>query len=57
MSEHLGSDTFFHLHSETGDRLTARSVGELGLRHGDTVYLSPDSSRIHRFDANGLAIV
>jgi multiple sugar transport system ATP-binding protein len=56
VSEHLGSDTFFHVHSQTGERLTARSVGEMGLRHGDTVYLVPDPARIHRFDAGGLAV-
>ena len=56
VSEHLGSDTFFHVHSGIGERLTIRSVGELGLKHGDKVYVTPDQSRIHRFDANGKTV-
>jgi multiple sugar transport system ATP-binding protein len=56
VAEHLGSDTFLHVDAPEVGRLTARSVGELGLTTGDRVRLSPDPARIHRFDADGRAI-
>ncbi len=57
VSEHLGSDTFFHVHLE-GRRqtVTVRAGGEVELRHGDTIHLTPDPERIHRFDAEGLRL-
>ncbi|MCZ4256890.1 ABC transporter ATP-binding protein [Sulfitobacter sp. G21635-S1] len=57
VAEHLGSDTFFHIHN-TGlaDTLTVRAIGDISLTHGDTIHLSPRSDEIHRFDAAGLRI-
>ncbi|WP_281973690.1 ABC transporter ATP-binding protein [Ruegeria faecimaris] len=57
VSEHLGSDTFFHIH-ETGlaDTITVRAGGEVGFNHGDRIYLTPRADVIHRFDAKGLRI-
>lgn len=57
VSEHLGSDTFFHVH-QTGlaDTITVRADGEVGLRHGDRVHLTPRSDVIHRFDDKGLRL-
>lgn len=57
VSEHLGSDTFFHVH-ETGlaETLTVRADGEVGFRHGDRIHLTPRADVIHRFDAQGLRI-
>ncbi|MTI03368.1 ABC transporter ATP-binding protein [Roseibium sp. RKSG952] len=57
VSEHLGSDTFFHIH-ETGlaDTITVRADGEVGFRHGDRIHLTPRTDVIHRFDAKGLRI-
>ncbi|MEM1005114.1 MAG: ABC transporter ATP-binding protein, partial [Pseudomonadota bacterium] len=57
VSEHLGSDTFFHIH-ETGlaETLTVRAGGEVGFRHGDRIHLTPRADVIHRFDAQGLRI-
>ncbi len=57
VAEHLGSDTFFHVH-ETGltDMMTIRAGGEISLNHGDTVYLTPQADKIHRFGADGLRI-
>ncbi|MEO1107398.1 MAG: ABC transporter ATP-binding protein [Pseudomonadota bacterium] len=57
VSEHLGSDTFFHIH-ETGlaETITVRADGEVGFRHGDRIHLTPRSDVIHRFDAKGLRI-
>jgi len=57
VSEHLGSDTFFHVH-DTGlaETITVRVDGEVSFDHGDTVYLTPRDYMIHRFDAKGLRI-
>ncbi|WP_193175665.1 ABC transporter ATP-binding protein [Oricola nitratireducens] len=57
VSEHLGSDTFFHI-TGTGlaDALTVRASGEVGLNRGDTIFLTPQADKIHKFDANGLRI-
>ena len=56
VAEHLGSDTVLHVHIDTGHSMTVRLTGEAALKAGDTVYLSADPQRIHRFNANGLAI-
>lgn len=55
VSEHLGSDTFLHVH-DTGlaDSITLRVDGEVDLRTGDTVYMTPRADMIHKFDAEGL---
>jgi multiple sugar transport system ATP-binding protein len=55
VSEHLGSDTFLHIH-ETGlaETITVRAGGEVSFRHGDRVTLSPRADVIHKFDAQGL---
>ncbi|WGW04752.1 ABC transporter ATP-binding protein [Tropicibacter oceani] len=57
VSEHLGSDTFLHVH-DTGlaETLTVRVGGEFNAHHGDQVWLTPEADKIHRFDANGLRI-
>ena len=57
VSEHLGSDTFFHVHVEgIAQPVTVRAGGEVALRHGDAIHLTPDEGRVHRFDARGLRI-
>ncbi len=56
VSEHLGSDTFLRVEVEGIGTLTARADGEFPARHGDTVGLTPDPERIHRFDEAGLRI-
>ncbi|MEL6792206.1 MAG: ABC transporter ATP-binding protein [Pseudomonadota bacterium] len=57
VAEHLGSDTFFHIH-ETGlaETITVRADGEVGFNHGDRVTLNPREDAIHRFDDKGLRI-
>jgi multiple sugar transport system ATP-binding protein len=57
VSEHLGSDTFFHVH-ETGlaETITVRADGEVAFKHGDRIHLTPRTDVIHRFDAKGLRI-
>ena len=57
VSEHLGSDTFFHVH-DTGlaEVMTVRASGEVGYKHGDRIQMTPRSDMLHRFDASGLRI-
>ncbi|WP_342077262.1 ABC transporter ATP-binding protein [Yoonia sp. SS1-5] len=57
VAEHLGSDTFFHIHN-TGlaETLTVRAIGDVSLKHGDTIHLTPRTEEIHKFDASGLRI-
>ena len=57
VAEHLGSDTFFHIH-DTGlaDTLTVRAPGEVSFSHGETIHLTPRADQFHRFDAQGLRI-
>ncbi len=57
VSEHLGSDTFFHVHG-TGlaETITVRADGEVGFRHGDRIFMTPRADVIHKFDAEGLRI-
>ena len=57
VSEHLGSDTYFHVH-DTGlaETITVRADGEVGFRHGDRIHLTPRMDVMQRFDAEGLRI-
>jgi multiple sugar transport system ATP-binding protein len=56
VAEHLGSDTFVHVHSDELGQLTARTGGEVPLKYGEVIYLTPESSKIHRFDENANAL-
>jgi len=56
VAEHLGSDTFLYVSLEGGDQMTVRASGEVILRHGDSVYVSAEQDKIHRFGEDGLAI-
>ncbi|MBL4811286.1 MAG: ABC transporter ATP-binding protein [Rhodobacteraceae bacterium] len=58
VAELLGSDTFLRV-AGTGladEDITIRTSGEVELRHGDTVYLTPDMTKLHRFGPDGLRI-
>ncbi|MCR9109096.1 ABC transporter ATP-binding protein [Marivita sp. XM-24bin2] len=57
VAEHLGSDTFFHIH-ETGlaDTITVRAPGDVDYKHGDRIGLNPRMDMIHKFDQQGLRI-
>ncbi|APZ50496.1 ABC transporter ATP-binding protein [Salipiger abyssi] len=57
VAEHLGSDTFLHVH-DTGlaEILTVRATGDIELRHGDRVNLAPREDQLHRFGPDGLRI-
>jgi len=56
VAEHLGSDTFLHVHTEKVGTLNVRADGEISVKHGDTVWLVPQADKIHKFDQNGIAI-
>ncbi|MBP9185431.1 MAG: ABC transporter ATP-binding protein [Fuscovulum sp.] len=55
LSEHLGSDSFIKVEVPGLGILNVRGPGELGVHHGDRIRLAP-AGKIHRFDANGLAL-
>jgi len=56
VAEQLGSDTFLHVATEGHGSMTVRAPGDVTARHGDTLYLTPQPSRIHRFGAEGKAL-
>ena len=56
VAEHLGADTFVHVHTDQAGTVTVRAPGDFDIHFDDMVYLTPDAARIHKFDANGLAI-
>ncbi|TPJ73094.1 ABC transporter ATP-binding protein [Mesorhizobium sp. B2-7-1] len=56
VAEHLGSDTFLHVQADGIGTVNVRADGEVGVRHGDTVYLTPDKAKLHRFGADGKAL-
>lgn len=56
VAEHLGSDTFLHVNVDGIGQINARCDGEFGARHGDRIYLTPNGTKLHRFDEQGLAI-
>jgi multiple sugar transport system ATP-binding protein len=57
VSEHLGSDTFFHVQCNASpEPITVRATGELSLHYGAEVWLTPRQEHLHRFDENGLRI-
>ncbi len=56
VAEHLGSDTFLHVHVDGAGLQTVRTEGDNNFSHGDQVWLTPDPDRIYRFDQSGLAL-
>jgi multiple sugar transport system ATP-binding protein len=56
VAEHLGSDTFLHVHTDALGTVNVRAEGEIPVRHGDAVFLSLDPEKVHRFGADGLAL-
>ncbi|CUH89770.1 Maltose/maltodextrin import ATP-binding protein MalK [Phaeobacter sp. CECT 5382] len=57
VAEHLGSDTFLHVHgSGVSEMITVRISGDISVNQGDTIYLTPQSDQLHRFDAQGTRI-
>jgi multiple sugar transport system ATP-binding protein len=56
VAEHLGSDTFLHAQADGIGTINVRADGEVAVKHGDTVYLTPDKTKLHRFGADGKAL-
>ncbi|MGG7565393.1 ABC transporter ATP-binding protein [Rhodovulum sp. DZ06] len=56
VAEHLGSDTFVHMEVEGIGTMNVRVGGEFPVKHGSTVFLTPQEDKLHRFDAQGLSI-
>jgi multiple sugar transport system ATP-binding protein len=56
VAEHLGSDSFLHVHVDGLGQLNARTTGDEVYNSGDVVWLTPQEGRIHKFDAKGLAV-
>jgi len=56
VTEHLGADTFLHVHVDGVGTLNVRTGGDVEFGHGDTIHLTPDAAKLHRFDAQGKAI-
>ena len=56
VSERLGSDTFCHVVTASGEALTLRVRGDLASRYGETLSLHLDAGHCHLFDANGVAL-
>jgi multiple sugar transport system ATP-binding protein len=56
LAEHLGADSFLHVDTVEAGRLVVRAPGDFRGKDGDGVFLTPDLSRLHRFDDNGKVI-
>ena len=56
LTEHLGADTFLHVDTGELGRLTVRAPGDFMGKPGDTIFVTPDPARVHRFDASGKTV-
>jgi multiple sugar transport system ATP-binding protein len=56
VSERLGSDTYCHVRTDSGEPLTLRLRGDLASQYGERLTLHLDARHCHLFDANGLAV-
>jgi multiple sugar transport system ATP-binding protein len=56
VAERLGSDTFLHVTVPGLSSMTVRADGDVKAGHGDTVYLTPQDGRTHRFGTDGKAM-
>ncbi|SIS67947.1 ABC transporter ATP-binding protein [Neptunomonas antarctica] len=56
IAEHLGSDTFCYVKTDTKETLTVRTPGDFSGAYGDRIGLSLDLQHCHLFDEQGMAI-
>ena len=56
VAELLGSDTFLHVATEGLGTMTVRAPGDIAARHGDTIYMTPQTGKVHRFGPDGKAM-
>ena len=54
--EHLGSETFLHVHIDKVGTLTVKTDGDCTLQYGDQVFLDVAPERILRFDQYGMTL-
>lgn len=56
VTERLGADTFLRVDAGERGILNVRADGEITTDYGDKVFLTPDPSKIHRFNEDGLTL-
>jgi len=57
VSENLGSDTFFRVDIDgLSEPLSVRAPGDVDLRRQDTISVTPDPMKLHKFDDQGLRV-
>ncbi|MGH8226290.1 MAG: ABC transporter ATP-binding protein [Steroidobacteraceae bacterium] len=56
LTEHLGSDSIVHVEVDGIGTLAVRAPGDIDVRPGESLWLTPDETRLHRFDERGRAI-
>lgn len=56
VTEHLGADTYVHVYTEEVGALTVRAAGDFDVKFNDTIFVTPDIHKIHRFDKAGNAL-
>ena len=56
LAEHLGADTFLHVDAGPCGMMTVRAEGEYDATTGAKIFLTPEPSRIHRFNGDGKAV-
>lgn len=54
--EHLGSETFLHVHVEGAETFTVKAGGDCDLSYGDNIFLSATPNKILHFDAAGITL-
>ena len=57
VSENLGSDTFFRVAIDgLPEPLSVRASGDVNLHRQDTICITPDPMKLHKFDDQGLRV-
>ncbi len=56
VGERLGSDTFCHVVTDSGEPLTLRIRGDLASQYGERLSLHLDATHCHLFDGQGIAV-
>ncbi len=51
--EHLGSDTVAYVDADEIGRMTVRIPGEVALRAGENIFMTPQRGNVHLFGADG----
>lgn len=54
--EQLGSESFLHVTLTNGSTVTVKADGDCSLQYGDSVFLTAQENKVHKFDKNGVTI-